>query len=80
MVSARHDDPRENGSADGEVRTPLGGARLRIGAVEEKASEPFIGFAGLLYHDDWPEGEHMTEVGWRLDCSYWAGVSRPRAR
>ena len=25
----------------------------------------------MLYHHDWPEGEHKTEVGWQLDRSYW---------
>ncbi len=40
-------------------------------AVEEKASGAFIGFIGLLDHGDWPEGEHKTEVGWRLDRSCW---------
>jgi ribosomal-protein-alanine N-acetyltransferase len=40
-------------------------------AVEEKASGAFIGFVGLIHHDDWPQGEHKTEVGWRLDRSYW---------
>jgi len=40
-------------------------------AVEERASGEFIGFVGLMYHDDWPEGEHETEVGWRLSRPYW---------
>src|SRR5215210_3304085 len=40
-------------------------------AVEEKLSSAFIGFIGLLYHEDWLEGEHRTEVGWRLDCPLW---------
>ncbi|MGH3148557.1 MAG: GNAT family N-acetyltransferase, partial [Rubrobacter sp.] len=40
-------------------------------AVEERASGEFIGFVGLLYHQDWPEGEHKTEVGWRLGRAYW---------
>jgi RimJ/RimL family protein N-acetyltransferase len=40
-------------------------------AVEEKATRVFIGRIGLLYHDDWPEDEHKTEVGWLLDRSYW---------
>ena len=40
-------------------------------AVEEKASGAFIDFIGLLDHGDWPEGEHKTEVGWRLDRSCW---------
>ena len=40
-------------------------------AVEEKASGAFIGRIGLMVHDDWPEGEHKTEVGWMLDRPYW---------
>lgn len=36
-----------------------------------KATGALIGFVGLLYSEDWPEGEHRTEVGWRLDRSYW---------
>ena len=40
-------------------------------AVEEKASGAFIGRIGLMVHDDWPEGEHNTEVGWMLDRPYW---------
>jgi RimJ/RimL family protein N-acetyltransferase len=40
-------------------------------AVEEKSSGAFIGFIGLLYHEDWSEGEHRTEVGWRLDRPFW---------
>ncbi len=40
-------------------------------AVEERASGSFIGFVGLARHDDWTEGEHKTEVGWRLDRSFW---------
>ncbi len=40
-------------------------------AVEEKASGEFIGFIGLMCHNDWPEGEHNTEVGWRLGRAHW---------
>jgi RimJ/RimL family protein N-acetyltransferase len=40
-------------------------------AVEFKASGAFIGRIGLLYHEDWPEGERKTEVGWLLDRSFW---------
>ena len=40
-------------------------------AVEEKASGAFIGRIGLMVHDDWPEGEHKTEVGWMLDRPHW---------
>ena len=39
-------------------------------AVEGK-SGAFVGFAGLSYQEDWPEGEHKTEVGWRLDRAFW---------
>ena len=42
-------------------------------AVEHKAEGRFIGFVGLRRHDDWPEGDHKTEVGWRLDRAYWNG-------
>ena len=40
-------------------------------AVEERASGKFIGFVGLMRHDDWREGEHRTEVGWRLGRAHW---------
>ena len=40
-------------------------------AVEIRETEAFIGFVGLQYSEDWSEGEHKTEVGWRLDRSYW---------
>ncbi len=30
-----------------------------------------MGFAGLSYQEDWAEGEHKTEVGWRLDRGFW---------
>jgi RimJ/RimL family protein N-acetyltransferase len=40
-------------------------------ALEEKSSGAFIGFIGLVYHEEWPEEEHKTEVGWRLDRSFW---------
>ena len=50
-------------------------------AVEEKSSATFIGFIGLLYHEEWPEGEHKTEVGWRLDRSFWGrGLATEGAR
>ena len=50
-------------------------------AVEEKSSATFIGFIGLLYHEEWPEGEHKTEVGWRLDRSLWGrGLATEGAR
>ena len=41
-------------------------------AVEHKASGAFIGFVGLVRQDEWSEGEHKTEVGWRLDPAYWS--------
>jgi RimJ/RimL family protein N-acetyltransferase len=40
-------------------------------AMEEKASGAFVGFAGLGYKEDWTEGGHKTEVGWRLDRAFW---------
>ena len=40
-------------------------------AVEEKASGAFAGFVGLVHQEDWPEGDHETEVGWRLGRSFW---------
>jgi RimJ/RimL family protein N-acetyltransferase len=40
-------------------------------AAEHKADGVFIGFVGLLDSEDWPEREHNTEVGWRLDRAYW---------
>ena len=50
-------------------------------AVEEKISGAFIGRIGLLYHEDWPEGEHKTEVGWLLDRAYWGqGLATEGAR
>jgi ribosomal-protein-alanine N-acetyltransferase len=39
--------------------------------VEEKTSGAFIGFVGLRYNEEWSEGEHKTEVGWRLDRAWW---------
>ena len=40
-------------------------------AVEERTSGEFIGFIGLMRHADWPEGEHETEIGWRLARDHW---------
>lgn len=40
-------------------------------AVEQRASGEFIGFVALMYQDEWPEGEHKTEVGWRLGRDHW---------
>ncbi len=50
-------------------------------AVEEKASGAFIGFIGLQYNEEWSEGEHKTEVGWRLDRAWWnRGLATEGAR
>jgi RimJ/RimL family protein N-acetyltransferase len=50
-------------------------------AVEEKSSGAFLGFVGLLYQEQWPEGRHKTEVGWRLDRSFWGrGLATEGAR
>ncbi len=52
-----------------------------VWAAQEKASGAFIGFIGQLYHEEWPEGEHKTEVGWRLDRSFWGrGLATEGAR
>ncbi len=40
-------------------------------AVEYKETGTFIGRIGLQYHEEWPEGEHKTEVSWLLDRSFW---------
>ena len=49
--------------------------------VEDKGTGRFIGRIGLMYHDDWPEGEHKTEVGWLLDRSVWGrGLATEGAR
>ena len=40
-------------------------------AVEERAPGEFIGFVGLMHHEDWPEGDHKTELEWRLGRPYW---------
>jgi RimJ/RimL family protein N-acetyltransferase len=44
---------------------------LGLWAAEEKATGSFAGFVGLAFQGDWPEGEHKTEVGWRLDRRFW---------
>ena len=41
---------------------------LGIWAVEHGATGAFV---GLLHQENWPEGEHKTEVGWRLERSFW---------
>lgn len=40
-------------------------------ALEERASGAMIGFVGLVHLDDWARSPHETEVGWRLDRSFW---------
>src|SRR4028118_1447560 len=35
-------------------------------ALEEKTGGTFVGFAGLAHQEDWAEGGHKTEGGWRL--------------
>jgi len=40
-------------------------------AMEEKVSGAFVGFAGLAHQEDWAEGGHKTEVGWRLVRAFW---------
>jgi RimJ/RimL family protein N-acetyltransferase len=50
-------------------------------ALEEKGGGAFVGFAGLAHQEDWVEGEHKTEVGWRLDRSFWGrGLATEAAR
>jgi RimJ/RimL family protein N-acetyltransferase len=52
-----------------------------VWAVEEKSSGAFIDFIGLLYHEEWPEGEHKTKVGWRLVRAFWGrGLATEGAR
>ena len=49
--------------------------------VEERAGGSFVGFAGLAHQEDWAEGEHKTEVGWRLDRAFWGrGFATEAAR
>ena len=40
-------------------------------AMEEKATGSFVGFVGLARQEDWAEGPHKTEVGWRLAREFW---------
>ena len=41
-------------------------------AAEEKASGRFVGRIGLMYRDEWPEGEsEVVDVGWLVDRSLW---------
>ena len=39
--------------------------------MKERTSGVFVGFVGLNCQDGWTEGEHKTEVGWRLDRVRW---------
>lgn len=39
--------------------------------AEEKASGALVGFIGLAHLEDWTEGRHESEVGWRLNRSFW---------
>ena len=49
-------------------------------AVEERASGGFIGFVGLMYHDDWPEGGARPRLGGGWTAPSGGGASLPRAR
>ena len=50
-------------------------------ALEERAGGTLIGFAGLAHQEDWAEGGHKTEVGWRLDRAFWGrGLATEAAR
>lgn len=40
-------------------------------AAEEKVSGALVGFIGLAHLEDWTEGGHESEVGWRLNRSFW---------
>jgi hypothetical protein len=53
------------------IRAALGGAGFGLSAVEERCSGEFIGYIGLICHEDWPEGEHKTEGGWKLSRVRW---------
>jgi RimJ/RimL family protein N-acetyltransferase len=59
----------------------LEGALFRSVGVEENASGAFIGFVGLQYNEECSQGEHKTEVGWRLDQAWWnCGLATEGAR
>lgn len=50
-------------------------------AVVEKSSGDLIGRIGLMYHKDWPVGDHKIEVGWTLQRSAWGrGLATEGAR
>lgn len=67
--------------ADPEVMRYIGGATLTreeseaqgfgLWAAEERASGALIGFVGHAYQEDWTGDPNKTEVGWRLDRSFW---------
>ena len=40
-------------------------------AVEEITTGDFVGFVGLVHQNEWAEGRHKIEVGWRLGCGFW---------
>lgn len=40
-------------------------------AVEEKRGGGFVGFVGLVHQEEWTEGPHKTEVGWRFGREFW---------
>jgi RimJ/RimL family protein N-acetyltransferase len=72
-VPLRSHDPRAERAASLGVRSPHWEERgFGLWAVEEKSSGAFIGFIGLLYHEDWSEVKHRTEVGWRLARPCWS--------
>ena len=70
-VHAQDDDQGGKLPTGQPIHKPLAAEGFGLWAVEEKASGAFIGRIGLMVHDDWPEGEHKTEVGWMLDRPYW---------
>jgi RimJ/RimL family protein N-acetyltransferase len=47
------------------------GRGFGLWALEERRMGAFVGFAGLAHQEDWAEGEHKTEVGWRLGREFW---------
>ena len=40
-------------------------------AIEEKGGGEFVGFVGLAFQEDWTEGDHKVEMGWRLGREFW---------
>jgi len=57
------------------------GRGFGLWALEERGSGAFVGFAGLAHQEDWAEGEHKTEVGWRLGREFWGrGLATEAAR